>query len=374
MNAIQMVDLTTQYQHFKEKIDEAIARVVSSGVYIGGMEIATFENQLARYLNVKQVITCANGTDALTVALMSLGLEQGDEVITSSFSFIATAEAIALLKLKPVFADIEPTSFNISPESIRRKITPKTRAIIPVHLFGQACAMDEIMEIAQYNNLYVIEDNAQSLGATHPSGVKIGTMGHIGCTSFFPSKNLGCMGDGGAVFTNDEFLAARIRRVVHHGSDRKYHHSEIGINSRLDALQAAILRVKLGHLDQFNKQRQEAALFYSNALKEDKILITPQKAGYSNHIFHQYTIRVKNGERDQLQQYLQQNGVPSAIYYPVPLHLQKVFEKSSPVFNLLPESEQASKEVLSLPMHTELSQEQLRYITDTIHNFYSISR
>ena len=371
MDKIEMVDLTTQYARLKDRIDPAVFRVIGSGCYINGAEVLAFEEQLANYLGVKHVVACANGTDALTAALMSLNLQPGDEVITSAFSFIATAEAMALLKLKPVFADIHPRSFNIDPQSIREKLTSKTKAIVPVHLFGQACPMDEIMAIAKTHNLYVIEDNAQSLGSTYHNGQKTGTMGHIGCTSFFPSKNLGCMGDGGAIFTNDESLAKRLRRIVHHGSDRKYHHAEIGMNSRLDTLQAAILLVKLAELDDFNSRRQRAAAYYTEALKGIDHLLTPEVSGHSDHIFHQYTIRVKGGLRDSLQQYLRQNGVPSMIYYPVPLHHQEVFKALTSREEELPESEDAANEVLSLPMHTELTIEQLEHITQTIKQFFA---
>ena len=371
MNTIQMVDLTTQYQRLKEKLDEAVRKVLESGCYVKGPQVTDFEDQLARYLGVGYVISCANGTDALTAALMSLDLKPGDEVITSAFSFIAPAEAIAFLRLKPVFADIDLRTFNIDPLSVREKITPKTRAIIPVHLFGQACNMEEIMAIAREHNLFVIEDNAQSLGSTQNNGARTGTSGHIGCTSFFPSKNLGCMGDGGAIFTNDTALAARIRRILRHGSDKQYHHCEIGINSRLDTIQAAILQVKLHELNDFNARRQKAAAYYSNHLMGIENLVTPTRGEESDHIFHQYTLRIKNEKRNMLQQHLLQNGIPSMVYYPIPLHRQKVFEDIKTTNTPLPKAEIAANEVLSIPMHTELMQDQMDYIITTVKNFYS---
>lgn len=368
MERIEMVDLKRQYERLKHDMDAAIQAVIESGQYINGPEVAKFEQELSQYLSVKHVIACANGTDALTAALMSLNLNVGDEVITSSFSFIATAEAITILGLKPVFADIDPHTFNISPESIVEKITPRTRAIIPVNLFGQTCPMDEITSIAQKHGLFVVEDSAQNIGASHKIGEKTGVNGDIGCTSFFPSKNLGCMGDGGAIFTNNELFASRIRRIVNHGSEKKYHHTETGINSRLDTVQAAILRVKLPQLDDFIRRRQVAAQWYNEALKEIEAIETPITSNASEHVWHQYTIRIKNGKRNELQEYLREHGIPSMIYYPVPLHKQPVYADSE---TSLPEAELASQQVLSLPMHTELTGNQLKHITDTITSYFS---
>lgn len=366
---IEMVDLRSQHQRLKSELDAAISSVVDSGRYINGPQVRSFENELAGYLGVRHVIACANGTDALTVALMALGLNPGDEVITSSFSFIATAEAIVLLGLKPVFADIDPVTFNIDPDSVLRKITNRTKAIIPVHLYGQSADMEPIMKIAADHNLFVVEDNAQSLGATYKTGAKTGTIGHIGCTSFFPSKNLGCLGDGGALFCNDDTFAAKIRRIVNHGSDVKYYHTEVGLNSRLDTIQAAVLLVKLSQLDDFNHRRQQAARYYSNALKGIDGIVTPEEIPGNTHIYHQYTIRVKGGKRDLLRDFLGENQIPSMVYYPVPLHKQKVFE-GFVADEALCISEVAASEVLSLPMHTELDDAQLKFITDTIIRFF----
>lgn len=367
---IEMVDLVAQHKRLGGAVEAAVAKVVASGRYINGPEVADFEWHLENYMGVKHVITCGNGTDALTVALMALDLKPGDEVITSAFSFIATAEAIALLGLKPVFADIDYATFNISPQSVREKITSRTKAIIPVHLYGQPAPMDAIMEIAGEHSLFVIEDNAQSLGANYKNGSKTGTIGHIGCTSFFPSKNLGCLGDGGALIINDSVFASKIKRIVNHGSDVKYYHSEVGINSRLDTIQAAVLMAKLPHLDDFNARRIDAAQFYNDALKNTKGVITPQSGDFGKHIYHQYTIRVENGLRDSLKEFLLNRGVPSMVYYPVPLHQQKVFASSGEKINL-PVSEKAAMEVLSLPMHTELTIQQLKHIISSITEFFA---
>ncbi len=367
---IEMVDLLPQHKRLGGEIDSAIMRVVGSGRYIKGGEVGMFEKQLAHYLGVKHVISCGNGTDALTAALMALGLNRGDEVITTPFSFIAAAEAISLLQLTPVFVDIHPGSFNINPQLLEDKITPRTKAIIPVHLYGQPADMDAILDIAARHKLFVVEDNAQSLGATFENGKKAGTVGDIGCTSFFPSKNLGCMGDGGALMTNNDVFAQQIRRIVNHGSDIKYYHSQIGLNSRLDTIQAAILLVKLPHLDDFNNRRRKAADYYDAALNNIGAVEIPSRVSYASHVFHQYTIRVKNGERDALKEYLDSHGVPSMIYYPVALHRQEIYEPLCKD-EVLPVSELACDEVLSLPMHTELTDGQLKYITDCITRFFT---
>jgi UDP-2-acetamido-2-deoxy-ribo-hexuluronate aminotransferase len=373
MKPIQMVNLHTQYEAIKPEIDQAIAAVLDSTAFIKGKQVGQFENELAAYLNVKHVITCANGTDALMISLMALGLQPGDEVITPSFTFIATAETIAFLNLKPVFVDVEPNTFNISIDGIKKAITSKTKAIIPVHLFGQCANMTEIRRIAEKHKLFIIEDAAQSLGADYfyacGTPNKAGTLGTIGCTSFFPSKNLGCFGDGGAMFTNNDELAEKLRMISNHGMKVKYYHDCLGVNSRLDTIQAAILSVKLKYLNQYNQSRQKAAEYYQNALKGIKEIIIPEQSKFSTHIYHQYTLRISNGKRDALKQHLESNGIPIMIYYPVPLHLQKVFGNLNYKTGNLPISEQLCSEVLSLPMHTELSDDQLEFITTEIKNF-----
>lgn len=370
MQEIKMVDLKGQYDKIKPEIDHAIQSVIDNTEFINGNAVKQFQKHLEQYLSVKHVIPCANGTDALQIAMMALDLQPGDEVITSDFTFIATVEVIALLGLKPVLADVDKDSFLITPESIEKLITPKTRAIVPVHLFGQCCDMEQIMAIAQKHKLYVIEDTAQAIGAdcyfSNGQTKKAGTIGHIGCTSFFPSKNLGCFGDGGALFANDDETAAMIRSVSNHGMKVRYYHDHIGVNSRLDTIQAAILDVKLGYLDEYNRARQKAAAFYDKAFKNSPRIMVPARVKNSTHIFHQYTIVVKDADRDALKNHLQEKGIPAMIYYPVPMHLQKAYHYLGYRKGDFPVSEELCQTVLSLPMHTELDHSQLEYITETI--------
>lgn len=386
MRKLQMVDLKSQYEPIKGQINTAIAQVLESSAFINGPEVQNFQKELETYLGVKHVIPCANGTDALQIAMMGLGLKPGDEVITADFTFAATVEVIALLQLTPVLVDVEPDTFNISPAAIRKAVTPKTKAIVPVHLFGHCADMDEILKIAEEFNLFVIEDNAQATGAdyTFKNGVKkkAGTIGHVGATSFFPSKNLGCYGDGGALFTNDDALAHTLRGIVNHGMYERYHHDVVGVNSRLDSIQAAVLRAKLPNLDAYNKARQLAAKQYTAALKNCKHLVTPVTFTQGNcnksngicegcdcHVFHQYTLRVLNGKRDELAKHLGEKGIPFGIYYPIPLHLQKAYLDARYREEDFPVTNQLAKEVISLPMHTELDGEQIAFITDTILAF-----
>lgn len=361
-----------QYLRLKSEIDAAMASVLSHTQFINGPEVKLFANDLAHYLNVPHVIPCANGTDALQAALMALDLQPGDEIITSDFTFIASVEVIALLGLKPVLVDVDSDTFQIDPTKIEASITPKTRAIIPVHLFGQGCDMDAIMDIAHRHNLYVIEDAAQCLGASRSRDQqKLGTIGHVGCTSFFPSKNLGCFGDGGACFTNDENLASRIRSIVNHGSETKYLHDRIGINSRLDTLQAAVLRVKLKHLDDFNHRRQQAASQYDTSFASIENIQIPTRSPLTNHIFHQYTLRVKDGSRNELIKYLHQGGVASMVYYPRPIHAQPAFKPYLNGNENCANADLLSSQVLSLPMHTELNELQINDITTLVKKFYN---
>ncbi len=373
MKPISMVDLKTQYLKIKQEIDNAIQQVIESTAFINGPMVKEFSKKLESYLNVKHVIPAASGTDALQVALMALDLQPGDEVITTPFTFVATVEVIALLKLRPVFVDVDENYFTINIEQLKEKITSKTRAIIPVHLFGQAANMEAIMQIANKHNLYVIEDTAQALGSeyifSNGQTQKLGTIGHMGATSFFPSKNLGCFGDGGAIFTNDDELADKLRSIVNHGMKVRYYHDTIGVNSRLDSIQAAILNVKLKYIDKYNKNREKAANYYNNAFKDCKKIITPAKYPKSTHIYHQYTMKIINADRDALKEHLLQNNIPCAIYYPVPLHLQKAYKYYGYKEGDFPVSEYLSKIVLSLPMHTELDNEQLEYITKTVLDF-----
>lgn len=369
-----MVDLVSQYENIQEEIDTAVLNVIRSSAYINGPEVKSFQAELENYLRVKHVIPCANGTDALQIAMMALGLTAGDEVITAGFTFVATAEVIGLLGLTPVLVDVNPDTFNIDVDAIEAAITPKTKAIVPVHLFGQAAPMDEIMALAKKHNLYVIEDTAQAIGAdyTHSDGTKtkVGTIGNVGATSFFPSKNLGCYGDGGAMFTNDDALAAKIRVVTNHGQTRQYYHDEIGVNSRLDSIQAAILRIKLQHLDQYAHARNRAADFYDRAFEGIAQLKTPLRAENSTHVFHQYTLVVEGADRDALRKYLADCDVPAMIYYPVPLHLQKAYRNQRYSEGDFPVTEDLCKKVISLPMQTELSQAQLEYITESVKSFF----
>ncbi|HNW74703.1 MAG TPA: DegT/DnrJ/EryC1/StrS family aminotransferase [Bacteroidales bacterium] len=373
MKKIQMVDLRSQYLNIKQEIDKGIQDVVDSCAFINGPAVQEFQKELEKYLEVKHVIPCANGTDALQVSMMALGLQPGDEVITSSFTFIATAEVIALLKLTPVLVDVDPDTFNIDPKAIERAITSKTKAIVPVHLFGQAAPMEEIMEIARKNNLFVVEDNCQAIGADYifndGSRKKAGTIGHIGCTSFFPSKNLGCYGDGGAIFTNDDDLAKQMRSVVNHGMTVRYYHNHIGVNSRLDSIQAAVLRVKLGHLNEYAERRRFAATFYDKAFAGHPKLKTPVRYAKSNHVFHQYTLVTNQVDRKALIDFLMSKGIPAMIYYPVPLHMQKAYLDPRYKHGDFPVTEQLCQHVFSLPMHTELDDEQLEFITRNVLEF-----
>lgn len=375
MTPIQMVDLKTQYHQIKDQVDKAVLDVLGSTAFINGKPVQDFTMSLSAYLGAKHVIPCANGTDALQIAMMALDLKPGDEVITPSFTYIATTEVVALLKLKPVFAEVDPVSFCIDPASIRSLITPRTKAIVPVHLYGQSAPMEEIMNIAAEFGLYVIEDNAQAIGAdyhfTNGTSKKTGTIGHIGATSFFPSKNLGCYGDGGAIFTEDDELADKMRKIANHGQSVRYYHDLVGCNSRLDTLQAAILNIKLPLLDQYTKARQRAAAFYDQAFANEPRIKTPVKMDYSSHVFHQYTLIVENVDRDALNGYLAEQFIPSMIYYPVPAHKQKMFAEFQETEPSLPVTNWLCERVISLPMHTELKDEQLNYIVDHIHQFLS---
>ena len=373
MTPIQMVDLKTQYHHIKDQVDKAVLDVLESSAFINGKPVQDFAGSLASYLGVKHVIPCANGTDALQIAMMALGLKPGDEVITPSFTYIATTEVVALLRLTPVFAEVDPDTFCIDPASIRKLITPKTKAIVPVHLYGQAAPMEEIMKIAAEFNLYVIEDNAQAIGADYTfsdgSRKKTGSIGHIGCTSFFPSKNLGCYGDGGAITTNDDALADMMKKVANHGQSVRYYHDVVGCNSRLDTIQAAILNIKLPLLDSYIAARQKAAAFYNNAFAGNAKIKTPVVASYSSHVFHQYTLILEGVDRNGLNQYLADQKIPSMIYYPVPAHRQKMFQNLSQGNESLPVTDWLTERVISLPMHTELSSEQLEHISGHVLNF-----
>ena len=374
MKPIQMVDLVGQYQKIKPEVDAALQRVIDSTAFINGPEVKEFEKELGAYLGAKHVIGCANGTDALQIAMMALGLKPGDEVITASFTFVATVEVVALLGITPVFADVLPGTYNIDPEDIKRKITPKTKAIVPVHLFGQAADMDAIMAIAKEHNLFVIEDNCQAIGSDYRStggSQKSGTIGHIGTTSFFPSKNLGCYGDGGAIFTNDDQLAKDLRRVCNHGSEVRYYHEVVGVNSRLDSLQAAILRIKLKRLVSYDAARNAAANAYDKALAGLPAITVPERSVNSTHVFHQYTLKVSGGHRDGLKKHLEANGVPAMIYYPVPCHLQNAYKSTRFPEGSLPVTEQLTHEVLSLPMSTELDPEQIAHITSTVKSYFN---
>jgi len=372
MKKIQMVDLQSQYYKIKNDVDNAVLNVMDSAAFINGPEVKSFQNELESYLDVKHVIPCANGTDALQIALMALDLQEGDEVITADFTFAATVEVIHLLKLKSVLVDVDYDTFTISPDAIKKAITPKTKAIIPVHIFGQCANMEEILKIAEENNLFVIEDNAQAIGAdfTFADGTvkKAGTMSTVGTTSFFPSKNLGCYGDGGAIFTNNDELAHRLRGIVNHGMYERYYHDEVGVNSRLDSVQAAILRKKLPHLDTYNESRGKAADFYDEAFASHPHILTPKREENSTHVFHQYTLRILNGKRNDLQKFLAEKEIPAMIYYPVALRKQKAYYQESNDADFV-NTDQLLDEVISLPMHTELDEEQLKFITDAVLEF-----
>ena len=372
MRKIQMVDTKTQYLAIKEEVDAAIHEVLDSAAYINGKAVKDFAQHLATYLDVQHVIPCANGTDALQIAMMALGLQPGDEVITPSFTYIATTEVVALLNLKPIFVDVDPVTYCMDIESLKKAITPKTKAIVPVHLYGQAAPMEEILAIAKQHNIYVIEDNAQAIGCdyTFSDGTKkkTGTMGHIGATSFYPSKNLGAFGDGGALFTNDDALAHTLKTIANHGQEKRYYHDIVGCNSRLDSIQAAILNIKLKHLDRYNQARANVATFYNQAFENCAVITTPNTASYSTHVFHQYTI-LFDGDRDGLIAHLAAKGIPSMIYYPVPGHKQKMFASFSLPDTLLPTTDDLTNRVISLPIHTEMDTEQLTYITEAVLNF-----
>lgn len=364
-----MVDLQSQYQKIKGDVDAAILNVLDSAAFINGPEVKQFETELQDYLNVKHVIPCGNGTDALQIALMALGLEPGDEVITADFTFAATVEVIDLLNLNSILVDVDYDTFTIDTDKLKAAITPKTKAIIPVHLFGQCANMDEIMAIAKEHNLVVIEDTAQAIGADY-KGKKAGTIGHVGCTSFFPSKNLGCYGDGGAIFTNDDDIAHRLRGIVNHGMYKRYYHDEVGVNSRLDSVQAAVLRRKLPLLNDYNAARNKAAAYYSSAFADIDELLTPVKGDDTTHVFHQYTLRVTNGKRNELQAFLTGKDIPAMIYYPVPLRKQKAYDNGHYNDADFPNTNKLVEEVMSLPMHTELDDEQLAYITSAVREFF----
>ena len=370
-----MVDLRGQYEHIREEIDGAIREVLETTAFINGPRVARFSENLARYNRVPYVVPCANGTDALQIALMTLGLQPGDEVILPAFTYVATAEVIALLRLTPVFADSDISTYNMDVEQVKQKITPRTKAIVPVHLYGQCAPMEALLEVAREHHLRVVEDAAQAIGAAYRfsdgSTAKAGCMGDMGATSFFPSKNLGAYGDGGALFTREEKWAEKARMIANHGQQAKYQHDIIGCNSRLDSLQAAILDVKLPHLDEYIQKRQEVADFYDRALGNIEELIIPQRAPYSTHVFHQYTLRIPNGKRDSLLSYLKERGIPSMIYYPIPLHLQKAYLQEAIGIGSFPVAEQLSREVLSLPIHTEMTAQQLQYITDVVIRFFT---
>ena len=373
MRKIQMVDLQTQYQHIKADIDRSIQAVIDSAAFVKGPQVTDFQHHLEAYTGAKHVIPVGNGTDALQIALMGLGLQRGDEVITPTFTFIATAEVVALLGLTPIVVDVDWETMNMSIESLEKAITPKTKAIVPVHLFGQCANMEAIMRIAREKHLYVVEDACQAIGAkyTFADGctLQAGTIGHIGCTSFFPSKNLGCYGDGGAIFTNDDELAARIRAIANHGMVVRYHHDMVGVNSRLDGIQAAILDAKLPHLDEYIAVRQRAATYYDEAFANNPHLLLPGREPHSTHVFHQYTLRLVGIDRDEVKARLQEAGIPAMVYYPVPLHLQKAYQDPRYQPGDFPVAERLASCVLSLPMHTELDEEQLEYITKHVNKF-----
>lgn len=373
MRPIQMVDTKTQYQKIKSEVDKAVLEVMESSAFINGKPVHDFAAALSSYLSVKHTIPCANGTDALQIAMMALGLQPGDEVITPSFTYIATTEVIALLRLTPVFVEVDAKTFCIDPAALEKAITPKTKAIVPVHLYGHAAPMEEIMTIAKKHNLYVIEDNAQAIGCdyTFSDGTKkkTGSIGHIGATSFYPSKNLGAFGDGGAIFTNDDELAAKMKMVANHGQSRQYYHDVVGCNSRLDSIQAAILNIKLQHLDEYAAARQKAADFYTRAFAGNPRITTPYRAAYSSHVFHQYTVLLEGVNRNGLKEFLAERKIPAMIYYPVPGHKQKMFEQFNVASKEMPVTDWLTERVISFPIHTELDEEQLNYICSAILEF-----
>jgi dTDP-4-amino-4,6-dideoxygalactose transaminase len=373
MDKIQMVDLKAQYNRIKSEVDVAIQEVIDTTTFINGPAVGAFQKDLEHYLHCDHVIPCANGTDALQIAMMALGYKPGDEVITASFTYVATAEVIALLGLKPVLVDVDPKTFNIDPEAVEKAITDKTVAIVPVHLFGQCAPMERLMEIAKKHNIDIIEDTAQAIGAEYTfsdgSVKKAGTIGRVGATSFFPSKNLGCYGDGGAIFTQDEQLAAKIRMIANHGQRVRYYHDEIGVNSRLDSIQAAILRVKLRELDQYALRRNQLADAYDAAFGNSGKLITPVRSANSTHVFHQYTLLTNGVSRDEMKEFLESKGVPAMIYYPVPLHMQKAYLDPRYKQGDFPVTEDLCARVVSLPMHTEMQDDQLQHIISTVNQF-----
>ena len=372
MKKIQMVDLQSQYYKIKADVDNAVLNVIDSAAFINGPEVKSFQTELEQYLDVKHVIPCANGTDALQIALMALDSKEGDEIITADFTFAATVEVVHLLKLKSVLVDVDYDTFTIDIEKLKAAITPKTKAIIPVHIFGQCANMEEILKVAKEHGLFVIEDNAQAIGSdfifSDGTVKKSGTMGILGTTSFFPSKNLGCYGDGGAIFTNDDELAHKLRGIVNHGMYERYYHDEVGVNSRLDSLQATILRKKLPLLDGYNEARRKAADYYDEAFAENPNILSPKRAVYSTHVFHQYTLRILNGQRNELQKFLTEKEVPAMIYYPVALRKQKAYFQESDPKDFV-NTDKLLEQVISLPMHTELDEEQLKYITDAVLEF-----
>jgi dTDP-4-amino-4,6-dideoxygalactose transaminase len=371
---IQMCDLSGQYGKIREEVDEAIFRVINDSTFINGPQVKEFKAGLESYTGAKHVIPCGNGTDALQISLMALGLQPGDEVIVPAFTYVAAAEVIGLLKLIPVMVDVNEKSFNITVSNIEKGLSPKTRAVIPVHLFGQSCPMEEIMSFARQHNLYVVEDNAQALGAKYrfsdKSHRQTGTIGHIGCTSFFPTKNLGCFGDGGAIMCNDAVLAENLRMITVHGQKVKYHHEILGCNSRLDTLQAAILNVKLKYLDEYSQERNRAAQYYTQALKDVPGVETPEEMPYSTHVYHQYTLKILRGKRDRLKEYLSARGIPTMIYYPLPLNEQNAFKNVARSAESLNVAKRLTENVLSLPMHTELTEGQQEYIVSSIIDFF----
>ncbi len=372
---IQMVDLKNQYLHLQDEIDAAVLEVLRSTAYINGPAVKEFQRAMEEYLDVRSVIPVANGTDALQIAMMAIGLKPGDEVIVPAFTYVSTAEVIALLHLQPVMVDVDPDTFNITAEQIEAAVTPRTKAVVPVNLFGQSCDMEAVMEVAQRHGLYVIEDNAQAIGAdyTFSDGrtQKTGAIGHIGCTSFYPSKNLGAYGDGGAIYTNDEALAEQLRMIANHGQNRRYYHDRVGVNSRLDSIQAAILNIKLRRLDDYATARRRAADYYDRAFADMPQLKTPVRHPKSTHVFHQYTLTLREGDRDALQQHLREQGIPSVIYYPVPLHQQEAYRNAMANPGVaLPVAEDLCRRVISLPMHTELDEEALEYVVNGVKGYF----
>ncbi len=378
MRPIQMVDTRTQYRNIKEEVDQAVLSVMESSAFINGKPVQDFAANLSNYLGVKHTIPCANGTDALQIAMMALGLQPGDEVITPSFTYIATTEVIALLRLTPIFVEVDPKTFCIDPAELEKVITPKTKAIVPVHLYGQAAPMEEIMSIARKHGLFVIEDNAQAIGCDYEQGgirQKTGSIGDIGATSFYPSKNLGAFGDGGAIFTNDDTLADKLKMIANHGQSRRYYHDLVGCNSRLDTMQAAILDIKLRHLDEYNAARRAAADFYDKAFAGHSSIKTPFRASYSKHVFHQYTLLIEDGnnsaaKRNGLNEFLATHKIPSMIYYPVPGHRQRMFEQFNVSSQQMPVTDWLTERVISLPIHTELDEEQLQFITSKVLEYF----